>query len=182
MVGKQQSHLYMCFQMCFLLVPLLHAPLCFLQLGRHCTEVQLHSQIRHLLLQILFSPLNSLKEKTQSSMIVLYSQENVLSNGTRKPSCFNNPANIIHLLALSLCHSADFRICHFTVSSLMQFSEIYILCQVFPYYSTLTLKLKTLSDFQYNLFQKNPTNFFFNFPYIPTLPSNSNKNTKRIFN
>lgn len=65
-------------------------------------------------------------------------------------------------------------ICQSIVSSPMQFSTI-----LFHF----DIKLKMLSAFQYNLFQENPTPFFFfHFPYIPTLSSKSNKNSERIFN
>lgn len=104
-------------------------------------------------------------------MAVLYSQKNVLSNGT-KPWCFNIPTNIIHLFNTLTQQTSWF------VSLLFQVS-----CSFLQYYSTLILKLKTLSAFQYNLFQENPKPFFsFHFPYIPTLPSKSNKNSERIFN
>lgn len=57
-------------------------------------------------------------------MIVLHSRENVLSNGT-KPWRSKIPANTIHLLTLSLYRL--FRICESIVSSLTQFSKMYML-------------------------------------------------------
>lgn len=58
---KGSCHLYFGCQVCFLQVFPVHAPLHFLQLRSHGAEVELHSQICHLLLQILFLPLYSLE-------------------------------------------------------------------------------------------------------------------------